>query len=152
MQNNLHFTDAEFAARRTAACGKLADAGLDGILMFRQESMYYLTGYDTFGFRFFQCLIMTADGRFVLLTRSADQRQAAFTSIVDDIRVWVDGADANPANDLRASLMNSASMAPSSASNTTVMALPRTMAAACMQPLMALRPSKMPLNWSPSCG
>lgn len=104
MQNNLHFTDVEFAARRTAACGKLADAGLDGILVFRQESMYYLTGYDTFGFAFFQCLIMTADGRCALLTRSADQRQAAFTSIVDDIRVWVDGADANPANDLRSIL------------------------------------------------
>lgn len=101
MQNNLHFDDAEFAARRMAVCAKLKRAGLDGLLMFRQESMYYLTGYDTFGFAFFQCLVLTADGRFVLLTRSADQRQAAFTSIVDDIRIWVDGAEANPANDLR---------------------------------------------------
>ncbi|MFY0612121.1 MAG: aminopeptidase P family protein [Hyphomicrobiaceae bacterium] len=101
MDKNLHFSDTEFAERRRAACARLKDAGLDALLMFRQESMYYLTGYDTFGFCFFQCLVMTADGRFVLLTRSADQRQAAFTSIVDDIRVWVDGADANPANDLR---------------------------------------------------
>jgi len=104
MQNNLHFDDVEFAARRTAICAKLKRAGLDGLLMFRQESMYYLTGYDTFGFAFFQCLVLTADGRFVLLTRSADQRQAAFTSIVDDIRIWVDGAEANPANDLRSIL------------------------------------------------
>ena len=29
----------------------------------------------------------------------ADQRQAAFTSIVEDIRVWVDRADANPINE-----------------------------------------------------
>ena len=101
MDKNLHFSQTEFAARRQAACAKLTAAGLDGLLMFRQESMYYLTGYDTFGFSFFQCLVMTSDGRFVLLTRSADQRQAAFTSIVDDIRVWVDGADADPATDLR---------------------------------------------------
>ncbi|MGI9475521.1 MAG: M24 family metallopeptidase [Hyphomicrobiaceae bacterium] len=104
MDKNLHFSETEFAARRQAACAKLVGAGLDGLLMFRQESMYYLTGYDTFGFSFFQCLVMTSDGRFVLLTRSADQRQAAFTSIVDDIRVWVDGADADPATDLRENL------------------------------------------------
>lgn len=104
MQKNLHFTADEFAARRDTACAGLVAAGLDGLLIFRQESMYYLTGYDTFGFCFFQCLVMTADGRYVLLTRSADQRQAAFTSIVDDVRVWVDGADADPATDLRAIL------------------------------------------------
>ena len=101
MQQSLHFDRAEFAARRTAACAGLKAAGLDGLLIFKQESMYYLTGYDTFGFAFFQCLVLTADGRFVLLTRSADKRQAAFTSIVEDIRVWVDGANANPALDLR---------------------------------------------------
>ncbi len=101
MHQSLHFDRAEFADRRTAVCAKLREAGLDGLLMFKQESMYYLTGYDTFGFAFFQCLVLTADGRFVLLTRSADQRQAAFTSIVEDVRVWVDGADVNPALDLR---------------------------------------------------
>lgn len=101
MQKNLHFTDAEFASRRQAACVNLKARGLDALLMFRQESMFYLTGYDTFGFAFFQCLVLTADGHFMLLTRSADQRQAAFTSIVDDIRIWVDGADADPAKDLR---------------------------------------------------
>ena len=50
--------------------------GLDGLLIFRQESMYYLTGYDTFGYCFFQCLVLHADGRMVLLTRAPDLRQA----------------------------------------------------------------------------
>ena len=104
MTRNLHFPAAEFAARRSRLQAKLAAAGLDALLMFRQESMYYMTGYDTFGYVYFQTIVMTADGRFVLLTRSADQRQAAFTSIVEDIRVWVDRADANPAEDLRAIL------------------------------------------------
>ena len=58
----------------------LADARLDGALLFAQESDYWLTGYDTFGFCFFQCLYVGADGRVALLTRSADLRQAQRTS------------------------------------------------------------------------
>ena len=45
--------------------------------------MYWLTGYDTFGFCFFQSLVVTADGRMALLTRSADLRQAQHTSIIE---------------------------------------------------------------------
>jgi len=97
----LHFSEAELAGRRDRACQRLAEAGLDGLLIFRQESMYYLTGYDTFGYVFFQCLYLGADGRLMLLTRSADLRQAEQTSVVKDIRIWVDGPEANPAVELR---------------------------------------------------
>ncbi len=76
-------------------------ANLDGLLMFQQESMYYLTGYDTFGFCFFQCLYLGADGKLALLTRSADLRQAQHTSIIEDIRIWTDQAGAQPATQLR---------------------------------------------------
>ena len=100
----LHFTREEFAARRTAACAALKARGLDGLLIFRQESMFYLTGYDTFGYVFFQCLYLDADGAFVLLTRAPDLRQAQHTSIIEDIRIWVDRPDANPALELRAIL------------------------------------------------
>jgi len=97
----LHFTDAELSARRRSSCQAMASRGLDGLLMFRQESMYYLTGYDTFGYVFFQCLFMAADGRLCLLTRAPDLRQARHTSMIDDVRVWVDGEAANPAEQLR---------------------------------------------------
>ena len=78
-----------------------AEANLDGLLMFQQESMYYLTGYDTFGFCFFQCLYLGADGKLALLTRSADLRQAQHTSNIEDIRIWTDQAGAQPATQLR---------------------------------------------------
>ena len=97
----LHFSSDELAERRAKACGDMAQAGLDGLLMFRQESMFYLTGYDTFGYVFFQCLYLGADGRMVLLTRAPDLRQAQETSVVEDIRIWVDGPDAEPAVELR---------------------------------------------------
>src|SRR5215467_6142910 len=100
----LHFTREELAARCAKAIELMQKRGLDGILMFRQESMYYLTGYDTFGYVFFQCLFLDADGNFLLLTRAPDLRQAKHTSIIEDIRIWVDRPDANPALELRALL------------------------------------------------
>ena len=97
----LHFDRAEYARRIKATIAAMVGQGLDGLLMFQQESMYYLTGYDTFGFCFFQCLYLGADGKLALLTRSADLRQAQHTSIIDDIRIWTDAAGAKPATQLR---------------------------------------------------
>jgi Xaa-Pro dipeptidase len=98
---NLHFLRDEFAARRALACAAMAEDGLDGLLMFRQESMYYLTGYDTFGFVFFQCLYLGADGDMFLLTRAPDLRQAQHTSVIEEIEIWVDRDGAEPVRDLR---------------------------------------------------
>ena len=97
----LHFPESELAERRAAAVKLLQQRKLDGLLMFRQESMYYLTGYDTFGYVYFQCLYLGADGRVMLLTRAPDLRQAQHTSDIKDIRIWVDGPEANPAAELR---------------------------------------------------
>jgi len=97
----LHFSKQELAARRAASVSAMQKRGLDGLLMFRQESMYYLTGYDTFGYVYFQCLYLGADGRVMLLTRAPDLRQAQHTSDIEDIRIWVDGPEASPATELR---------------------------------------------------
>lgn len=100
----LHFDTAEFDARKRRLLAAMSDAKLDGLLMFEQESMYWLTGYDTFGFCFFQCLYLGSDGRIALLTRSADLRQAQLTSTIKEIRIWKDSATADPARDLLAML------------------------------------------------
>ena len=97
----LHFARDEFALRLERTCAAIAAAGLDALLCFKQESMYWLSGYDTFGYCFFQCLVVRADGRMVLLTRAPDLRQAQLTSILDDIRIWVDRDGADPARELR---------------------------------------------------
>ena len=97
----LHFERDEFASRKEKALAEMAERKLDALLMFKQESMYWLTGYDTFGFCFFQCLMLRADGEIVLLTRAPDLRQARNTSIIEDIRIWVDRDDASPADDLK---------------------------------------------------
>ena len=103
MERHLHFSEAELAGRRDSACAALQREGLDGLLVFRQESMYWLTGYDTFGYVWFQCLYLSADGGMFLLTRAPDLRQAQFTSVIPAgrIRVWEDREGADPVADLK---------------------------------------------------
>lgn len=97
----LHFTADEFADRLVRLRAEMQARELDAMLLFAQESMYWLTGYDTFGYCFFQCLVVPKSGDLVLLTRSADYRQAQITSTLEDIRIWRDSAGADPSLDLK---------------------------------------------------
>ncbi|TCP90275.1 Xaa-Pro dipeptidase [Rhizobium sp. PP-CC-2G-626] len=97
----LHFTQDEYAARLASLTAKMREDKLDALLLFAQESMYWLTGYDTFGYCFFQTLVVKSDGSMVLLTRSADLRQARHTSNIERIQVWVDRVNADPTTDLK---------------------------------------------------
>ncbi len=95
----LHFAEEELAGRRQGAIRLMEERGLDALLMFRQESMYYLTGYDSFDYVHFQCLYLGADDTLTLLTRAPGVRAARHSSIIADIRVWADAVDADPARD-----------------------------------------------------
>ncbi|MHB2264115.1 M24 family metallopeptidase [Aliihoeflea sp. PC F10.4] len=97
----LHFDRTEFDSRRDRLIIEMADRKLDALVLFAQESMYWLTGYDTFGFCFFQSLVVKADGSMVLLTRSADMRQAKHTSTIENVSLWTDRDKADPTVDLR---------------------------------------------------
>jgi len=100
-----HFDREEYSWRMRRLLDAMQDNELDVMLLFSQESMYWLTGYDTFGFCFFQSLVVKSDGTMNLLTRSADLRQARHTSIIENISIWTDRANADPAVDLK-NLMN----------------------------------------------
>ena len=97
----IHFTKEEFSIRKSKVVAELKKQNLDAILMFKQESMYWLTGYDTFGYVFFQTLILTSKGDIVLFTRAPDLRQAQNTSIIKDIRIWIDNENSNPSDELK---------------------------------------------------
>ena len=97
----LHFSAEEFKNRKDKVIKLLKQKKLDALLMFRQESMYWLTGYDTFGYVFFQTLVLDQKGNIVLLTRAPDLRQAQNTSNINDIRIWVDENESNPTEDLK---------------------------------------------------
>ena len=97
----LHFSDQEFSNRKNNTIESMKKFGLDAILIFRQESMYWLTGYDTFGYVFFQTLVMDQKGNMILLTRAPDLRQAQNTSNIKDIRIWVDKNNSDPSHELK---------------------------------------------------
>ncbi|MDJ0613345.1 MAG: Xaa-Pro peptidase family protein [Rhizobiaceae bacterium] len=96
----LHFNREEFAARMNRLKASMNAQNLDGMLLFAQESMFWLTGYDTFGYCFFQCMVISAQGDVALLTRAPDLRQAQHTSIVENIIIWKDEGNADPTRDL----------------------------------------------------
>src|SRR5947207_8242037 len=101
----LHFERTEYLARIEQARAKLREKDLAALLIFAQESHYYLTGFDTSGFVFFQCAVLTADERpITLLTRLPDREQARRTSIIEDIRIWYDTEGADPTSDLESIL------------------------------------------------
>ncbi len=93
---SLHFSHSELQQRRQRVIEELDKRGFYGLLCFRQESDYYLTGFDTFGYCFYQCLYIGVDGSLTLLTRAPDLRQAQHTSDIDDIRIWTDADGSTP--------------------------------------------------------
>ena len=97
----LHFSKEEFSNRKTKVLKSMKEQNLNALLIFRQESMYWLTGYDTFGYVFFQCLVMNDNGEIILLTRAPDLRQAQNTSNIKNIRIWVDKDGSKPTDDLK---------------------------------------------------
>lgn len=101
----LRFEAAEHRDRLARARAEMRRRGLDALLVFAQESHYWLTGFDTSGYVFFQVGVVTADDRpTVLLTRRPDLRQAQVSSLYDDIRIWLNAEGARPALELRSIL------------------------------------------------
>ena len=98
---SLHFSKAEFESRKSKVLKSMKMQNIDALLIFRQESMYWLTGYDTFGYVFFQVLVLDQKGNIVLLTRAPDLRQAQNTSNIENIKIWVDKDKSSPTDDLR---------------------------------------------------
>ncbi|OAQ75657.1 peptidase M24 [Purpureocillium lilacinum] len=94
----LYFSEQEFQDRRNRALELMKRENLDGFLMTKQESLYYFTGYDTFGYVFFQAMYFHNDGSMRLITRIPDLRQALYTSVLEqrDILIRSDDAGSNP--------------------------------------------------------
>ena len=101
MGETLLFSEQTYAERVARARAELRRRDLAALLVFAQESHYWLFGYDGGGYVFFQCAVLTADdGPTTLLCRRPDVAQARDTSTIEDIRVWLNAANQDPAGDL----------------------------------------------------
>ena len=87
----VHFSREEFSQRQQKTRARLEELGLDGILLFKIEDMYWLTGYESDGFCIFGCMFVGTDGAMCHLARPADLGNISYSSICEDVRVSPDG-------------------------------------------------------------
>jgi len=91
----LHFTRDEYAGRQEMTRKAMLDRGLDGMLLFKIEDMYWLCGLDTDGFSIFHAMFIGTNDELTHVSRGADLANVRYSSVCDDVRIWVD-AEGNP--------------------------------------------------------
>ena len=92
---NIHFSREEFAERQRRTRERMAELELDGLLLFKFEDMYWLSGYDSDGFTIFGCMFLGTNGALTHLARPADLGNASYSSICEDVRIAPD-AESEP--------------------------------------------------------
>src|SRR5262249_59090112 len=86
----------EVRRRRTRAA--MRAAGLDVLLVFHQEHMLYLAGYDQIGYWVYQVLVVpAAEAPMTAIVRKVDELAVRQGGLVDDVRVWLDDTARDPA-------------------------------------------------------
>lgn len=92
------FDRAEYASRLRRTRAAMRAAGLDALLVFHQEHMFYLAGYDQIGYWVYQVLIVpAADEPMTAVVRKVDELLVRGGGVVEDVRVWLDDATRDPA-------------------------------------------------------
>ena len=101
---NIHFSRREFAERQQTTRQHMSDLELDGMLLFKFEDMYWLSGYDSDGFTIFGCMFLSTDGVLTHLARPADLGNATYSSICEDIRIAPDAENEPRSGQIKAML------------------------------------------------
>ena len=77
----LAFSDAEYRQRLLAVRSRMEAAGLEALLVNKPENMFYLSGYETHGFFWFQVLVVTLDKEPFFIVRTPEASNIRHTSI-----------------------------------------------------------------------
>src|SRR5438094_308000 len=89
-------TEYDDRLRRTRAA--MREAGLDVLLVFHQEHMLYLAGYDQIGYWVYQVLVVpAAEAPMTAIVRKVDEWLVRQGGLVEDVRIWLDDAARDPA-------------------------------------------------------
>ena len=97
----IYFSREEFAERQARVRAALSEQGLQGMLLFKIEDMYWLCGLDTQGFVIFHAMYIGVNGELTHITRSADVPSIEYSSVCDDVHLWVDSIENSPFNAVR---------------------------------------------------
>jgi Xaa-Pro dipeptidase len=87
---------SEYESRQRAFKDAIDAAGLDAVLLYHQESLYYLYGYDQIGYWVYQTFVVPRSGEPVAICRRADADMIEASPWVRDVRVWMDDSDIDP--------------------------------------------------------
>ncbi len=92
------FDRSEYRTRIQRTRQSMAAERLDGMLLFHQESLYYLFGYDQVGYWVYQAVVLPADPSVptIAVCRRADELIIRDLPLVDEISTWLDDGDRDP--------------------------------------------------------
>ena len=96
-----HFSREEFSQRQQKTREHLQKLELDGLLLFKIEDMYWLTGYESDGFCIFSSMFIGTDGALTHLARPADLGNISYSSICEDVRISPDTEDSTRAEHIK---------------------------------------------------
>ena len=96
-----HFSREEFSQRQQKTRKHLQKLELDGLLLFKIEDMYWLTGYESDGFCIFGSMFIGTDDTLTHLARPADLGNLSYSSICEDVRISPDTEDSTRAEHIK---------------------------------------------------
>jgi Xaa-Pro dipeptidase len=73
---DLAFPVSEYQRRLAAVQSRMSDLGLDALVLFGPENLFYLTGFETIGYSAFQLAVVPAAGEPRLLVRELERGAA----------------------------------------------------------------------------
>ena len=90
---NLIFSREEFQRRVSAVQAGITKTGLDVLFLFSPEHIFYLSGYQTFGYFSYQALVVPKKGEPILILRFLETFLARHYSWVNQVVPWDDHED-----------------------------------------------------------
>jgi Xaa-Pro dipeptidase len=83
------FPPEEFAARKKRVREAIGAAGLDWMVLFHPVSIHWLTGSDAKSYQAFQCLLVAADDRpLVMVVRESERPEIEADTLVERVVGW----------------------------------------------------------------
>jgi Xaa-Pro dipeptidase len=89
----LVFSQEEYRRRLAAVQSGMAGRGLDALLLYSPEHIFYLTGYQTFGLFTYLAALVPSRGAPVLILRYLESFLAKLYAWVPEVEIWDDHED-----------------------------------------------------------
>jgi Xaa-Pro dipeptidase len=89
-RDDLVFSMAEYERRLGNLRAEMERRGLDAVIVTTPENLFYLTGYQTPGYYYFQCLVVPLEGEAFMVTRLLEDSNVQTRTWVEYSRPYAD--------------------------------------------------------------